>query len=171
MILYIGGSRGARDAPCPISFIFKQFSNNFRPKICKINGKRTNFGSWQPLRKILDPPLLYDKIYLSSSELNSLESTESIEFVEDFEFLFLFSKILKIIFYNIYKLCTRLFLVIFILKTTKIAFYKFYRFCRFYSVLKLNCYKKPVATITNFTAYCTRAAFEYFQKRKLLFMC
>ena len=35
------------------------FSCNFRQKNCKRIGKYVHFGSWRPLRNILDPPLIF----------------------------------------------------------------------------------------------------------------
>ena len=62
------------------------------------------------------------KEQLSFSELNSIESKESIEFVEDYFQNISFSKLLKLVFYRIFRICRRLFLVIFIFKTTKNSF-------------------------------------------------
>ena len=51
---HIGGSKRGRQGrappPGPNSFIFMQF-------LTKIINKHTQFGSWRPLEKILDPPL------------------------------------------------------------------------------------------------------------------
>ena len=74
--------------------------------------------TWYKLRKLLllfrvrrDICILVLLLKLDNwvffSELNSIESTESIEFVEDY--FFSFSNLLKLIFYRIYRICRRLY--------------------------------------------------------------
>ena len=67
--------------------------------------------------------------------MNSIEATESVEFVENYFSLFLKMKITKtIVFYKFYRFCEILFLVLLKGKLLKLVFYKFFIFCIFYRI-------------------------------------
>ena len=81
--------------------------------------------------------------------MNSIEFTQSVEFVKYYFKLILTLKLLKIVFckcYRIFRISRIQFVVHLIFKMTKnIVFYKFYRFCRFE---RINFGKTRVATCT-----------------------